>query len=73
MNKTESFKKKRNTKRKKGGASHETTCFYCKEKGHWKINCLKYLADKKNSSSGKGIKVIQVNVIDILLAENSKS
>ena len=34
---------------------------------------MKYLADKKKSSSGKGIKVIQVNVIDILLAENSKS
>ena len=34
---------------------------------------MKYLADKKNLSSGKGIKVIQVNVIDILLAKNSKS
>ena len=32
----------------------------------------KYLADKKkNGSSGKGIKVIQVNVIDILLASNT--
>ena len=68
-----SFKRKRNTKRNKGGASHETICFYYKEKGHWKRNCAKYLADKKNSSSGKGIKVIQVNVIDVLLAKNSKA
>ena len=59
VNKTESFKRKRNTKRNKGGASCETICFYCIEKGHCKRNCLKYLADKKNGSSGKGIKVIQ--------------
>ena len=73
MNKTKSFKKKRNTKRNKGGASCETICFYCKEKGHWKRNCLKYLVNKKNTSSGKGIKVIQVNVIDILLSKNYMS
>ena len=34
---------------------------------------MKYIADKKNSSSSKGIKFIQINVIDILLAECSKS
>jgi hypothetical protein len=73
VNKIESFKKKCNTKRNKGGASCETICFYYREKGLWKRNCLKYLADKKNSSSGKGIKVIQVNFIDILLAEKFKS
>ena len=69
VNKTESFKRKRNTKRNKGGVSCETICFSYKGKGHWKINCLKYLTDKKNTSSGKGIKVIQVNVIDTLLTE----
>ena len=47
--------------------------FLLQEKGHWKRICLKYLADKKNASSSKGIKVIQVNVIDIQLTENSKS
>ena len=73
VNQSNSFKRKHYTKRNKVGASHETICFYCKERGHWKRNCAKYLADKKNSSSGKGIKVIQVNVIDVLLAENSKS
>jgi hypothetical protein len=25
------------------------TCFYCKEEGHWKPNCPKYLEDKKAS------------------------
>ena len=73
INKTESFKTKCNTKRNRGGASRETICFYCKEKGHWKRKCLKYLADKKKTSASKGIKVIQVNVIDILLTQNSKS
>ena len=72
VNKTVSFKKKGKSKKKsagasktvsqkknKDGASKETECFYCKLKGHWKRNCKKYLADKKNGSSGKGIKVIQ--------------
>ena len=56
-----------------GGASRETICFYYKEEGHWKRNFLKYLEDKKNKSSSKGIKVIQVNVIDILLSKNYMS
>ena len=55
MNKTNSFKRKHKTKRNKGGASCKTICFYCIEKGHCKRNCLKYLADKKNGSSDKGI------------------
>ncbi|XP_020194011.1 uncharacterized protein [Aegilops tauschii subsp. strangulata] len=69
VNKTTSFKKKGKPKKKKtieagktefqkknkGGASKETECFYRKQKGHRKRNCEKYLADKKNGSSGKGI------------------
>ena len=71
VNKTTSFKKKGKSKKKstgagktvsqkknKGGASKETECFYCKQKGHWKRNNKKYLADKKNGSSGKGIIII---------------
>ncbi|KAK1600863.1 hypothetical protein QYE76_017950 [Lolium multiflorum] len=42
---------------KKAHAPHEkpkadpkpdTVCYYCKEKGHWKRNCPKYLADLKS-------------------------
>ena len=86
VNKTASFKKKGKPKKgkgagktgsqsnSKGGAKNETECFYCKGTGHWKRNCKKYLADKKSGKTGKGIIVIQVNVIDVLLAsENSKS
>ena len=84
VNEATSFRKKGKSKKKptgagktisqkknKGGASKETKCFYCKQKGNLKRKWKKYLADKKNGSSGKGIKVIQVNVIDILLANNS--
>ena len=72
VNKTTSFKKKGKSKKKstgagktasqkknKGEANKETECFYYKQKGHWKRNCKKYLADKKNGSSDKGIIVIQ--------------
>jgi len=86
VNKTASFKKKGKPKKGKGagktgsqsnskdGAKSETECFYCKGTGHWKRNCKKYLEDKKSGKTGKVITVIQVNVIDVLLArENSKS
>jgi hypothetical protein len=71
VNKTISFRKGKSKKKSagagktvpqkknKGGATKETECFYCKQKDHWKCNYKKYLADKKNGSSGKGIKVIQ--------------
>ena len=73
VNKTTSFKKKGKSKKKKsteagktesqkknkGGATKESECFYYKQKGQWKRNCKKYLAAKKNGSSGKGIIVIQ--------------
>jgi hypothetical protein len=57
------FKKKKSGSKKKGkskgtGSSRTPTkdrpepkadaeCFFCKEKGHWKRNCLKYLAENK--------------------------
>ncbi|KAK1644652.1 hypothetical protein QYE76_062457 [Lolium multiflorum] len=63
VNKTTSFKKqgKSKGKNKKGGKKAATPpvkpkagpkpdveCYYCKEKGHWKRNCSKYLADPKS-------------------------
>ena len=35
-------------KKPKSGPKPETKCFYCKGTGHWKRNCPKYLADKKD-------------------------
>ncbi|KAK1641939.1 hypothetical protein QYE76_059744 [Lolium multiflorum] len=64
VNKTTSFKKQGKPKKgnfKKGskkvaappekpkaGPKPDTECYYCKEKGHWKRNCPKYMADLKS-------------------------
>ena len=64
VNKTTSFKKKGKgkkgnfkkngkqvapqVKKPKSGPKPETECFYCKGIGHWKRNCPKYLAEKKD-------------------------
>ncbi|KAK1604536.1 hypothetical protein QYE76_028209 [Lolium multiflorum] len=32
----------------KAGPKPDVECYYCKEKGHWKRNCSKYLADLKS-------------------------
>ncbi|KAK1605035.1 hypothetical protein QYE76_028708 [Lolium multiflorum] len=63
VNKTTSFKKQGKSKGKfkkggkkaatppvkpKTGPKHDAECYYCKEKGHWKRNCSKYLADLKS-------------------------
>ncbi|KAK1682786.1 hypothetical protein QYE76_043634 [Lolium multiflorum] len=32
----------------KNGPKPDAECYYCKEKGHWKRNCSKYLADLKS-------------------------
>ncbi|KAK1684422.1 hypothetical protein QYE76_045270 [Lolium multiflorum] len=68
VNKTTSFKKhgKSKGKFKKGGKKAATPpvkpkngpkpdaeCYYCKEKGHWKRNCSKYLADLKSGLDKK--------------------
>src|SRR3954465_6172197 len=57
---TTSFKKKgkgRNAKsggktkapvKTKSGPTKDSECHYCKNKGHWKRNCKKYLGDMKN-------------------------
>ena len=57
-------------KKPKSGPKLETKCFYCKGTGHWKRNCPKYLADKKD---GKVKKVIfDIHVIDLYLT-NARS
>jgi hypothetical protein len=81
VNKTTSFKKKGKEKKgnfkkngkqvaapmkkPKAGPKPETECFYCKGNGHWKRNCPKYLADKKDGKVNKGI--FDIHVIDVYL------
>ena len=50
-------------KKPKSGPKPE--CFYCKQTGHWKRNCPKYLADKKDGEVNKGI--CDIHVIDVYL------
>jgi hypothetical protein len=80
VNKTTSFKRAKGAKGsfKKGSGKRvaptekklksrpkpDTECFYCKDKGHWKRNCPKYLADKK-AGTIKGI--FDIHVIDVYL------
>ena len=51
-------------KKPKSGPKPETECFYCKGTGHWKRNCPKYLADKKD---GKVKGIFDIHVIDVYL------
>ena len=57
-------------KKLKVGPKPETECFYCKGTGHWKRNCPKYLADKKDDKLNKGI--LDIHVIDVYLT-NARS
>jgi hypothetical protein len=53
-------------KNPKAGPNADVDCFFCKEKGHWKRNCPKYLVENKkvgNSSSG----ICDIHVIDVFL------
>ena len=52
-------------KKPKARPKLETECFYCKGTGHWKRNCPKYLADKKDGKVNKGI--FDILVIDVYL------
>ena len=57
-------------KKPKSRHKPETECFYCKGTGHWKRNCPKYLADKKDGTMNKGI--CDIHVIDVYLT-NARS
>ncbi len=79
VNKTTSFKKKgkgkkgnfkkngkqvaAQVKKPKSGPKPETKCFYYKGTGHWKRNCPKYLADKKDGKVN--ICIFDIHVIDV--------
>ncbi|KAK1608512.1 hypothetical protein QYE76_032185 [Lolium multiflorum] len=81
VNKTTSFKKQGKSKGKfkkggkkaatppmkpKNGPKPDADCYYCKEKGHWKRNCSKYLADLKSGLVKKKKEGISdIHVIDV--------
>ena len=87
VNKTTSFKKKGKgkkgnfkkngkqvatpEKKPRAGPKPETECFYCKGTGHWKRNCPKYLADKKDGKVNKGI--FDIHVINVYLTSARSS
>ena len=54
----------------KSGPTQENECFYCKEPGHWKRNCKKYLADLKKNGGTKP-STSGINVIDVFIADSS--
>src|SRR5215216_2769991 len=70
VSKTTSFKKRGKGKKPKSGPKPETECFYCKGTGHWKRNCPKYLADKKD---GKLKGIFDIHVIDVYLTNTHSS
>ncbi len=86
VNKTTSFKKKgkgkkgnfkknskpiaAQVKKPKSGPKPITECFYCKGTGHWKRNCPKYLAEKKD---GKVKGIFDIHVIDVYLTNACSS
>ena len=56
-------------KKPKSRPKPETECFYCKGIGHWKRNCPKYLAEKKD---GKVKGIFDIHVVDVYLT-NARS
>ncbi|KAM3206513.1 hypothetical protein ACQJBY_061935 [Aegilops geniculata] len=85
VNKTTNFKKKDKSKKKgkskgpnkagtpgkskKIGATANAECFFCKEKGHWKRNCKKYLAEKKKSANSSPSMSV-IHGLDVFLANS---
>ena len=57
-------------KKLKSGPKPETECFYRKQTGHWKRNCPKYLADKKD---GKVKGIFDIHVIDVYITNAHSS
>ncbi|KAK1648366.1 hypothetical protein QYE76_066171 [Lolium multiflorum] len=80
VNKTTGFKKQGKSKGKfkkggkkaatppmkpKNGPKPDAECYYCKEKGHWKRNCSKYLADLSGLVKKKKEGIFDIHVIDV--------
>ena len=60
--------KARKASKKSKASKPETECFFYKEKGHWKRNCPKYIAEKKKTggpTTSSGIS--DIHVIDVYL------
>ncbi|KAK1685322.1 hypothetical protein QYE76_046170 [Lolium multiflorum] len=87
VNKTTSFKKQGKSKGKnkksgkkaatppvkpKSGPKPDAECYYCKEKGHWKRNCSKYLADLKSGLVKKKKEELD-EIEESLLADQSSA
>ena len=58
-------------KKPKARPKPETECFYYKGNGHWKRNCPKYLADKKDGKVNEGI--FDIHIIDVYLTSTPSS
>ena len=58
-------------KKHKSGPKPKTECFYYKQTDHWKRNCPKYLAEKKDGKVNKGI--CDIHVIDVSLTRARSS
>ncbi|KAK1677053.1 hypothetical protein QYE76_037901 [Lolium multiflorum] len=56
----------------KAGPKPDTVCYYCKEKGHWKRNSSKYLADLKSGLIKKKV-IFYIHVIDVYLTGSRSS
>src|ERR1041385_3606235 len=52
----------------KPGPKPGVECFYCKDDGHWKRNCPKYLKDKKVGQIAKRDEgIFDIHIVDLLL------
>ncbi|KAK1641891.1 hypothetical protein QYE76_059696, partial [Lolium multiflorum] len=87
VNKTTSFKKQGKSKGKnkksgkkaatppvkpKSGPKPDAECYYCKEKGHWKRNCSKYLADLKSGLELKNKRQLLKDEVTMRVGNGSK-
>ena len=59
------------TKVQKTGPAKDAECFFCKETGHWKRNCKKYLEQLKQKQQDGKSSTSGINVIEINLATSS--
>jgi hypothetical protein len=55
-------------KNPKAGPNADVDCFFCKEKGHWKMNYPKYLAEKLKKIGTSSLSIFDIHVIHVLLS-----